>query len=280
MYDLGRQTCSTGRLLLIRYINNDNFTYIIHGTSASGGTWWRRSGGFAGAVEANHPGVWRCGNVEVTEYAWTGRNAHADRIEGGRLLAQHLGNLERRKREGEISYREVDLIAHSHGGNVVLEALRRMSENQTRVNHVALIATPHVKIEYERDSETWYDWMYFRPNVFNAVAGHFYNIYSPEDSIQGYWADVSDGISGDQIPNHERFRDMIHVSRIYTGPEAHRVINIRQNTDVGSFDAHGVLHNTVMGGAIGHLLQGVNWSAARARAGVPDTITDDDDQGE
>ena len=286
VYDEGDQTCSSGRLVVIRVVNTDHCTYIVHGTFASDSTWWKRSGRFAQAVETEHPGVWRCGNVEISEYSWTGANAHADRVAGGRTLARHIRQLEQRKQNQEVSYQAIDIIAHSHGGNVTLEALQQLSDANIPVNNVVLIATPHVKLEYQdppnpwpwQDSEVWYDWLYFQESVFDAVGGTLHNIYSPEDAVQGYWADVRDGVSSSDVPDSDFFEEL-HVARKYTGPLSGHVVNIRQDTDVGSLDAHGVLHSTAMGTAIGHLLEGYSWSAARSHAGVPSTITNDDDMG-
>ena len=40
----------------------------------------------------------------------------------------------------------VNFVAHSHGGNVVLEALRRLNEN-VKVNKVVMLGTPLIKVK-------------------------------------------------------------------------------------------------------------------------------------
>jgi hypothetical protein len=291
VYGSGSQTTATGKPVSVQFANKDNFTYIVHGALGknSNSSWWRRTGGFASAVETNHPGVWRCGNTQIVEYSWSGEDTHTARVEGGSRLAQHIKNLQKHKQEKDISYANIDIIAHGHGGNVVLEALKTLAGEGNSVNSVVLIATPHIKIKYQDPPDVnprsrsratvWYEWMYFKPEVFDAVSGDFNNIYSQEDAIQVYRVDAMNGIPRDQIPDNEHYKDMI-ISRAYTGQGFENLVNIPQNTDVGSINAHVVMHSKAMGKAIGRLLEGSSWIAAREQTGLPDVIVDDSDTGE
>ncbi len=307
VYDAERQMCASGQVARRQVVSTEDFTYVLHGTWASGSQWWRRRGAFSRALDAMHPGVWRCRNVQVTEQPWSGDNTHTAREEGGERLFQHIQRLAERKAQGDVAYRDINLVAHSHGGNVVLSALRRLAETDIRVRNVVLLATPQMRLEYSdwgppsagvpssQDEALdagvapntnaggtpnyWEEWLYFVPQVFEAVTGRIYNIYSPEDGVQTDGAALLDGILPGQIPDYEHFRQVV-AGRVYFGPHRNRVANIRQNTDVGPQDAHSVLHSTRMGRAIGHLLAGRNWNLARRRAAVPRAITDQDDMGE
>ncbi|MFQ5551510.1 MAG: esterase/lipase family protein [Gemmatimonadales bacterium] len=303
VYDVDQQMCTTGQAARRQVVSQQDCTYVLHGTWATEAQWWRRAGGFSRALDAVHPGVWRCQNVQVAEQPWSGDNTHTARDEGGRQLARHIQRLEQRRHNGELAYRNINLVAHSHGGNVVLSALKRLAQTDVRVHHVVLIATPQVRIQYgdwggpsagvpssqdaALDAGTAFsgrqnyreEWFYFVPDVFQAVTGTFYNIYSPEDGVQTDGATLLDGINAEQVPDSEHFAGA-RSGRTYFGPDSHRVTNIQQNTRVGSTDAHSVLHSNRMGQAVGHLLAGRSWSAARRRAGVPSTITNDDDMGE
>lgn len=307
VYDADRQMCTTGQAARRQVVSQEDFTYVLHGTWAAESQWWRRAGGFSRALDAVHPGVWRCRNVMVTEQPWSGDNTHTARDTGGREMANHLQNLAQRRDHGEVAYRNINLVAHSHGGNVVLGALRRLAQTDVRVHHVVLLATPQVRLQYSdwgppsagtppsQDAALdagiaqpyntggtpryWEEWFYFVRDIFRAVTGNIYNIYSPEDGIQTDGAALLDGISPGQIPDYEHYRE-VRCGRTYFGHDRHRVINIRQNTSVGPQDAHSVLHSNRMGRAVGYLLAGRTWRSARRRAGIPSTITNDDDMGE
>lgn len=284
-------TSSTGNEVCVRIISEDNCTFIIHGTFANKPecTWWRKEGSFARAVDEIHPCVWRalgsnsC-TYDIDIFSWSGENKHADRVEGGSRLAQKIVETENQKNKNEIAYKNINIVAHSHGGNVVLEALKELYYKKITVNDVILIATPHVQIRYKTLGDGLLDktfhrflWLYYDPIVFNVISGNFYNIFSPEDSVQTFWADMRDGISSDDVPRYDGFIfDEIIMHREIRS----KLINLRQDTDVGGQDAHGVLHSTPMGSAIGYLFEGKKWIASRELAGIPPIITDENDKGD
>lgn len=307
VYDEEQQRCASGRTARRQVTSLHDFTYVLHGTWASSSQWWRRSGGFSRALDAVHPGVWRCQQVNVAEQPWSGDNTHTARDEGADRLARHIQNLAQRRFNGEVAYQHINIVAHSHGGNVVLGALKRLARTSVRVRHVVLLATPQVRLQYSdwgppsagtppsQDAALdagvaqpsnagavpnyWEEWFYFVRDVFQAVTGSIYNIYSPEDGVQTDGAAFLDGIQPGQIPDYEHFRQVL-CERRYFGHDRNRVVNIRQNTNVGPQDAHSVLHSSRMGRAVGYLLGGTRWNQARRRAGVPTRITDDNDMGE
>jgi hypothetical protein len=63
--------------------------------------------------------VWRSLNGKVTEFGWSGANRHEDRIAAARQLAKRIVEITTADPTARIH-----LVAHSHGGNVVLGAIQ------------------------------------------------------------------------------------------------------------------------------------------------------------
>lgn len=293
---LGKTKLPTNKRSIVEY--TENLTYVVHGTvpMITRGTpvenciWSQPNGRFSRAIQAVHPGVYRCGPTTVQWINWGGQNEHAKRVAGGRLLATSIRSLMARKQSGEVVFNKIDLVAHSHGGNVALEALNLLADTDVKVNNVILIATPQFRIKYKNQifgskkaPPDW--WLHYRcdgntkPHLMDAITGKLFNVYSREDAVQNNLSDVSDGLSDGDIPQTKDFRYEIDSDQRWP-PACVGAVNCPQNTDVGSQDAHSVLHNTLMGGAIGRLLEGKGWDEARKLAGVPDTINDDDELGD
>ncbi|MGH7162446.1 MAG: esterase/lipase family protein, partial [Planctomycetota bacterium] len=122
-------------------------TLVVHGTFARDEAWWRPGeGSFAARLESaldgrGMPGtVWKPAldaGLAPEDFAWSGGNRHSDRVEGARKLRASLARL---AAAGPVV---VNFVAHSHGGNVVLEALRRLAPG-VRVGRVVLLGTPLV----------------------------------------------------------------------------------------------------------------------------------------
>lgn len=121
-------------------------TIIIHGTmtflKAHHYTWWWNSfsaGGFCHAIAegmraaGRQPDVWRVGGVHVNQipelarnprngnmitpeghYEWSGGDSDAAREAGGKFMAYYVNAISRIAPDESI-----DVVAHSHGGNVV-----------------------------------------------------------------------------------------------------------------------------------------------------------------
>lgn len=129
-------------------------TLVIHGTFAAGEQWWRLGEGgaitFADRLEAALAArgvvgtVWRPAlehDLGYAEFSWSGRNRHAERRRGGRSMAEALSVLAARSGATPAHPLRVDIVAHSHGGNVVLEALRWLPAN-VAPGVVVLLGTP------------------------------------------------------------------------------------------------------------------------------------------
>lgn len=114
-----------------------HYVLIVHGTFAGpteeqlaavgtdAAPWYLPGGDFAerlnGALAGTPLGaaVWR--DIEV--FHWTGENLHTDRLEAGAALAARL--LELRRTEPHC---RIHLVAHSHGGNVLLAGVQKYFE--------------------------------------------------------------------------------------------------------------------------------------------------------
>ncbi len=129
-------------------------TVVVHGTFAAPLRWWRPGdGGAPSAADRLDAALARRGlagtvwkpareaGFSPDAFAWSGRNRHDDRVVGGRTLAIQLNALAETLDATEAAPLVVNLVAHSHGGNVVLEALPRLSPI-VRPGRVVFLGTP------------------------------------------------------------------------------------------------------------------------------------------
>jgi hypothetical protein len=88
----------------------------------------------AGPAEAGHHDP----NVTFREFAWPGTNTHAARSEAGDRLARFI-------RDGHEQHAEARhfIVAHSHGGNVALYAMRDPGARKI-VNGIVTLGTPFI----------------------------------------------------------------------------------------------------------------------------------------
>ena len=78
----------------------------------------------------------RLGDVEFREFGWAGTNTHVARTDGGAALAEFI----RAGRDRHPDARHF-VIAHSHGGNVALYAMRDAAAREA-VDGIVTLATP------------------------------------------------------------------------------------------------------------------------------------------
>jgi hypothetical protein len=129
-------------------------TVLVHGTFAAHLRWWRPGDGatttFADRLERalERRGiagtVWKpalAAGFGCEDFSWSGRNRHEDRVAGGRRLAIQLNALAETLGATDTDPLVANLLGHSHGGSVVLEALPRLSPS-VRVGQVVLLGTP------------------------------------------------------------------------------------------------------------------------------------------
>lgn len=133
-------------------------TLVTHGTFAAQGEWWRlgREGEatFADRLESElsrrglADTVWKPAleaGFDYSAFSWSGLNRHRDRVRGARRLSSSLNEFAKRIQATADDPLIVNFVAHSHGGNVVLEALRHLYGN-VRVGRVALLGTPLITV--------------------------------------------------------------------------------------------------------------------------------------
>lgn len=133
-------------------------TLVVHGTFAAKEAWWRlgENGArtFADRLEERLAArgmagsVWRpalAAGMTCDEFAWSGRNRDGERRRAGRALARALDELARRAGATAAAPLTVHLVAHSHGGNVVLEALRH-ARGPLRFGAISLLGTPLITV--------------------------------------------------------------------------------------------------------------------------------------
>lgn len=108
----------------------------VHGTWASRAGWTSPGSALHSAIRA------RFGEGAVIEpFLWSGKNSHGARLQAGQDLVPHLLDISRRY-PGVPSH----IVAHSHGGNVALYAVRdpRLAG---KVQRVVCLATPFISAE-------------------------------------------------------------------------------------------------------------------------------------
>lgn len=279
-----------------------NRTYVIHGTvlfnplkpGASPFTeckWSRPEGGFSLELQKVH------GDLAIW-FEWGGQNTHAARVDGGKDLRDRIK--EDIKNRDQDPFDHIDLVAHSHGGNVVLEALALLAEEKIKVvKNVVLIATPQVRITYwgfpASNVPSSY-WLYYHrkegtsPSLMPAISGKLFMVYSEQDTVQEFWADASDGVSNKDIDKLEPDYGTQYGWKLDTKqrtPPITKFVDCLQTTNgpidstvTNGINSHSVLHSKLMGCAIGWLLEGNDWNGARALANAPETITDMAEQGD
>jgi hypothetical protein len=137
---------------------NKTVTLVIHGTFANAADWWRLGSKgqvtFADRLERKlarrglKGTVWKSAlreGFDYSSFSWSGGNRHRDRLAGARRLSSSLNQLAEREQATPAEPLTVNFVAHSHGGNVVLEALRHLKPN-VRVGRIAMLGTPLVTV--------------------------------------------------------------------------------------------------------------------------------------
>ena len=132
----------------------ETVTLIIHGTNAAEADWWRLGDGngdtFADRLETalTQRGlggtVWkpaRKKDFAYNAFSWSGENRHRERIKGGKTLAASINKLASALGANKEEPLTVNFVAHSHGGNVVLEAIRHLNETVS-VGRCVMLGTP------------------------------------------------------------------------------------------------------------------------------------------
>lgn len=261
-------------------------TLVIHGTFDSGGTWWREEteGSFLEALAEGmrtagfQPDIWQVGGQPVDSYPelmpegtaniWTGRTPPPfDQVDGRfRWSGQNFHDIGRREAGPQLARyleaiaalapdEEIDLIGHSHGGNVIKLAVS-LAGPQVRIGRLVFLATPH----FEAADGGSYPYRL----AVDRLAGHddglaaVLNVYSKEDSVQ---VGIADGLPDmglpPGLPGLEALgfggTPLVNASRTDRDPEAAAAYdNVAVLTDFGGgvkggAAAHAALHGPMVG---------------------------------
>ena len=130
---------------------NADLTIIVHGTFAATSTWWQPGSNFWSHINNFTQNVYSGSNP----FYWTGNNNHKDRVIGSQNLISWCK---------KHPFKEIDIIAHSHGGNVCMYA----SSLGLKIRKLILLGTP-IRLEY-------------LPDLKNIKKIH--NIFSTGDLVQ------------------------------------------------------------------------------------------------
>lgn len=117
---------------------------LVHGTFDTHAEWVRR-GPLIRALAADQSGA-DCldGSTLFSRFCWSGRNSHTARLTAGEALAQRLSGLMELFPDAHHH-----LIGHSHGGNILMYAVKR-PEIARRVTSLITLATPFLSLKRRR----------------------------------------------------------------------------------------------------------------------------------
>ena len=270
---------------------------VIHGTRSlrkwAGRSrrreWWQPGSSFCSALEAS------CGeHASLESFEWDGQNSHRSRLDAGTRLANRVREL----RSGGAD--NISLVGHSHGGSVALAATSQLKPRS--VQGIVLLACPHFKLVSDKPhpcksmfetgavdgdgcagtSEHWLYW----DSAPERSSGTIWNVYSPQDSVQGFGARWLPGLSLGETRTYRR----LVVQRTYSGREHHRVRDELiqwRHRDGGIVDSilltlglspHSAMHSSRMGRLVGLLVEGTSdFKQALASSGLepnPNEIKD------
>ena len=127
-------------------------TLVLHGTFAAADRWWRlgEGGTFADRLEAALRARGRGGTVwrpaldqgyGYGDFSWSGANDHRARRGGAKTLAASINGLAVKLGATETEPLTLNVVAHSHGGNVFLEALRHLDAS-VALGRCVMLGTP------------------------------------------------------------------------------------------------------------------------------------------
>lgn len=153
--------------------NGEEITVIIHGTFANPSyrkeagesseddpvKWWLQGSGgqqsiadlLDEALDDDRGSVWHPSELDKDDQdkllpyedvvEWSGKNTHKARVKAAKELAESLDLLAEGRGCDAENQLNVNYVAHSHGGNVVLESLRRNSD-KVKPRQICMLGTP------------------------------------------------------------------------------------------------------------------------------------------
>ena len=191
-------------------------TIYVHGTYSSPQTFDSRTGNiYSGVLD----------DPDRIDFQWSGDNRASARVTAGNLLA---GTIAKARRENPSE--PINVIAHSHGGNVAFEATR----SGAQIDNLITLGTPG------RDDH--------QPNRSNI--GNWYNVYSEADAVQSRGGDAFYPFFQETGPARRHFS---------------AAVNIQADTDEGPLETHSLLSGPQGAVAVGRHLQNQQQTTGTAR---------------
>ena len=255
-------------------------TVVIHGTLARPESWWRLSGGgdfLAAVAEGMTAGgrsphdIWTIGGRLASQFpelrpavtrgffgtklppfdqtdghfCWSGANVHRERLDGGKALALYLDAL------AKISPEEtIDIVAHSHGANLVKVASNHVGR-QTRLGRLVFLAAPHCGIAQIGWMTKDYPYRLHPSWAASGGAKRVLNLYSAGDPVQTRVAGNAPDSWG-APPGLPGLSQVFDAYRVDSDPQAeHAYDNVEIPTLSRSLAEHGALHNVAIGRLVG-----------------------------
>ena len=208
-------------------------TIIVHGTWAQDEKWWTTTGDYVSELKKHS-----LGNIHEWS-GWSGTNDHGARVQGAQSLLNEILPLCKNSIDDPIN-----IVAHSHGGNVVWLMLERLAQECPccTIGAVILLGVPNM-VGHDADGTSKF--IYASQPAAN-MARNIVNISSENDNVQTNWADVQDGVSRDDLRERgiddPRWINPLTVRR--DNPYAHQnypSVNAKSRTETAA--SHSDLHS-------------------------------------
>ena len=112
----------------------------VHGTGdataqLANPKWWQRESEFAKKIieRAQSAGE----TVRFHSFCWSGANSQTSRMSASKSFAKKI--------RSDFPGADIHIVAHSHGGNVVLDSLCELGEVKDNIKSILLVGTPHLR---------------------------------------------------------------------------------------------------------------------------------------
>ena len=245
----------------------DRITYILGRTEDE---WWNLDfpgDSFSKALNKEVKDVWRItsdkkSNRIYKPFTWLGGNWHLNRWGAAESLANYIIKI-------RTCYpnEKIKIVTHSHGGNVVMRALDILSQKRNKdaytVDYVILLGTPHISIRYNGIRRS----LYFTDAGRRMIRKNIYSISSENDTVQAFWADVSEGISKKHLPSDYKSDsyNFVQVEKFYPQKDV-GLIGYNPGNDEDWFtksgkEGHSDMHSVEMAKIVAKLLNGTHPSS-------------------
>lgn len=205
-----------------------SYYLIIHGTWPSPFDWHMPGSSFYDTLSQ----VVDLGTVSF--FLWSGKNRHEERVVASKELVEFI----------EMFYpidAQINIIAHSHGGNVAILASQIMGNNRAnnyRIHRLYLLATPVSTISYMPDMHAIdYVYNFFS---FNDFIQPVFGFFEREYPVHARIANICITLNGKE-PDHSQLHDPLIAQWL---PNIHQVLQINNANGFGLFDFKkpGIIH--------------------------------------